>query len=1233
MAPPDDGFGPRKRRKISPKGTVPYILRTLFDQVPLTVEENSSEVHITCVEYWNENLYIGTSAAEILHFVCLPASDESNEPTFILASRLPIFYVQDAAQSNNQPGVQQIVILSSVNKACVLCNGTVTFYLLPELSPAFDSTKVNPCRWIGGLDLNRDPMDEEPPTVMIAMRNRIMLVQIGDEAKRIKKIDFPSCLVAARRGTIACAADTRSYSLLEVEQRQKISLFPISSLNEVFEPGQMEEMTPASHTSPRRSPSSSYPSSPPVDAQVHARSTSLNAFVGMLQPEAQASQQDRASAGTPDPFTSSGTLRRSSSSERDEVSKEVTDETEAPSAATDSTKPLPPLPKPTTKRLLQPHVASPTPSEFLLVTGTDEMEPGVGMFVDMDGEVVRGTINFHKYPKSIAIDMGEDDHLLQPNDEDREEWILAVIDDSDEQEPSRYLLEMQRWDDDPAEIERNKRWIELPCAAEATAAQVGLGHTISPSHLELDDIGKILQMVRLKTSSLLPYTPDPDPRTQASIEHIQREKELLESQESTDSEGPKKPERASSQNWEIQRIAEEARFARGLGKLQSSLLVWSGSQIWRVLRNPLVVQLEDSLQNAQKDTVLDRDAVVDLMMSFQDTEPKSEAEFIGLGYMKQKASLLLYGDLFSMKPENRSDAVIDSTERALLIGDLDPRLALLFIPLLRCEVLQGPQGIWIHAGLATVVEKYIEAVGKADHTSSRSSVLDMVKRFLISWQQKRGYGSITDEDYVFDSTDAALLHLLLEQDTNLTAGQGTNSSTRTELNRLVDNWKGNFERAVALLEEYRRLFLLSRLYQSQKMSGNVLKTWRRIIDGENDAGGEITVASVEAQMRRYLVRIKDTHLVEEYGAWLAGRNAELGIQVFADNSSRVRIDPTDVVELLKERAPNAVQVYLEHLVFAKNYTQYADDLISYYLDTVLSVLQSSPAARNSLSESYSTYRALRPPKPTYLNFITENTPAEPWWQSRLRLLQLLGGSSGTQFTTSPVLSGISYSIPAVLERIEPFQNELVSECIILDGLQGHHRAALRLLTHGLGDYDSAIRYCLFGGPRHQTGSSAPPELAEHGLQSTLFRHLLDEFLQIQDLSDRIERTSDLLARFAAWFDVREVLDLVPEAWSVDIVGGFLVHVFRSLVSQSREARVERALSASLNLRVGVECIDGMEKAGPWVEETDGVRRLKDLTMRPLPRPPGEADADDADEGGDDGDVDDYGDMVHPVSDT
>jgi hypothetical protein len=104
---------------------------------------------------------------------------------------------------------------------------------------------------------------------------------------------------------------------------------------------------------------------------------------------------------------------------------------------------------------------------------------------------------------------------------------------------------------------------------------------------------------------------------------------------------------------------------------------------------------------------------------------------------------------------------------------------------------------------------------------------------------------------------------------------------------------------------------------------------------------------------------------------------------------------------------------------------------------------------------------------------------------------------------------------------------------------------------------------------------------------------LDEFLQIQDVSERIERTSDLLARFAAWFDIRDVLQLIPDDWSVDILSGFLAHVFWVLVSQTREARIERALSASLNLRIGAEYIEGMEKVGGWVEDDSGVRKLKD----------------------------------------
>jgi hypothetical protein len=206
---------------------------------------------------------------------------------------------------------------------------------------------------------------------------------------------------------------------------------------------------------------------------------------------------------------------------------------------------------------------------------------------------------------------------------------------------------------------------------------------------------------------------------------------------------------------------------------------------------------------------------------------------------------------------------------------------------------------------------------------------------------------------------------------------------------------------------------------------------------------------------------------------------------------------------------------------------------------------------------------------------------------------------------------VSYSIPAVLSRIEPFKDELVSESIILDGRQGRHREALRLLTHGLGDYDTAIRYCLFGGPTTTTATSmtsATP--AKPAIQTELFGHLLQEFLRITNPSDRIERTSDLLARFAPWFDVSEVLALVPDDWSVDIVSEFLVRVLRSLVTSTRETRVQRSLSAGYNLRVGAEYLEGVEKVGGWVEDGEGIRRLKD----------GEVDAEDESDDGDWGEM-------------
>lgn len=880
----------------------------------------------------------------MLHFVSLPPdSDESAESSFILASRLPILGSQNAPSGDGSAGVQRILVLPTANKACILCNGVVTFYTLPELSPTYGTTKVGNCKWIGGFDLNESLEDDtgEDPIIMVAVNSRIMLVRIGEEPRRVRNIEFPDCVAGARRGSIACVADTYSYSLLEVEHRQKISLFPISSSAESFDSGQVEDIPARIGTPILGNLSASYSSTPPSDNGAHSRSASLNTIASGFERRQQNSPSRVAERSSPSPAVApeSSAAHSGIGPQKGHGSTQTPEPSAAQTGTTAPTnqKPLP-LPPKQPKRLC-PNIVSPNQSEFLLVTGTESSEPGVGMFVNLDGELTRSTVEFRRYPDAIIVDSSDEG---SPGQNDKESYILAVI-RAEGSADSRPFIEAQQWDTGLDGEDRPKSVIEIPSDQPEKMYTAGMSRTISSSHMVFADISDVMRMVRLKTSvpgsPSFPSTPrdSPDPRTRASIEHLQKEKELFDSQE-LDSEISKQPTVGLRRGWENERNREETEFARTLGKVSSNTVLWSGNRIWRVLRNPLALQLDNALRLAEPmkeadQGMTDRDAIVSFIDGLRNMEPKTETEFLGLNYVRQKASLLLFRDLLASTNSSDRMNLVEVTESALEFGGLDPRIMLLLVPFLKEEVLQSPQGIWINSGIASILDQLLgHKVGNGTRSLSYGgideSVLYMLKRYLQSWQKKRGYGSVADETYVFNSIDAALLHLLLELNSKEKhSDTAAPSSTRMELYMLVDNWKGDFERAVELLESYQRMFVLSRLYQSRKMAKQVLATWRRIVEGEEDKGGDLTSSAVDMQVRKYLVRIRDVQLVEDYGSWLASRNPELGVQVFADDSSRVKLDPPHVVELLKARAPGSVQEYLEYLVFTKNVSHPISSLV------------------------------------------------------------------------------------------------------------------------------------------------------------------------------------------------------------------------------------------------------------------------------------------------------------------
>ena len=1061
------------------------------------------------------------------------------------------------------------------NKALILCNGTLTFHGLPELSPASTPKAVNNCLWIGGSDLDESGTTQALETsAMMALRAKIRVLRAGENISVQKTLDYPGCLAAARRSKYACVADARSYSLVDLDNLRKIPLFPISSLDDTaISASERQVHTSLTSPEPRGASGSRLRGGTGVGDQSHGRNTSLSALVtsqtnalrsGLTRRsnESRPRSHSRSDLGTPEPRSGTASPVRPSSMIGSLSGMESALE-----------RPLPALPPETsperlsargteTTEFLQPHILSPSPSEFLLFTGTKNAEPGVGIFVNMDGDVVRGTLELSKFPRKVVVD-GSASMSDSTNGQmglGSEGFVLAAIEPLDSDIKVRGI-EVVRWDS----TEEPTTFLDLPYANDIRAKEfvptIGVASPRTTIEVQFPEVGRALRsrMLSLKKTS----QPFESSRENKGHERV-----------------------------DPSRDAQEDEFALRLGQAQAQTLAWCDNKIFWAVRTPTLLRIENSIQRVIddcKEARLDQGRLIRIMKDLRGIDARSETEFLSLEYVKQKISIILFADL----AVNRDDVNPQLTEQLLMDAKADPRLILSMIPFLRKDIFQGPEGIWTHAGLVEMMQESLKDTVitlEPDEVLSRPEdfdVIGLVKRYLSSWRQKKGFGSIPDEMNVFATIDAALLHVLLFQDQQSHLGPGSSSTVRVELYAIVDNPVNCFDRAIELLEEYHRLYVLSRLYQSRRMASKVLETWRRILEGAHDDGGGFSDG--ENEVRKYLLNRTDRALVEEYGTWLAERNPQLGVQVFSDEASKVKFTADGVVKLLRERAPDAVKVYLEHLVFGKKSIQYADKLISYYLDSVLSALSSPSTSEDAislLSSSYKTYRSLSAPKPTYRDFLTtpSSFPVSPtassWWHDRLRLLELLGGSHGTAFT---------YDIPAVLSRIKPFSQSLVPESIILEGRQGHHTEALSLLTHGLGDYHTAINYCLLSGssifhPATPGTSSTrlPQELPSHEQQSTLFTTLLTEFLLISSPAARLEQSCLLLTRFAPWFDIASVLQQLPEEWAVGAVRGFLESALREIVSEKNESMVVRHLAGAENLRVVVEGIEKMEGLGPTI---------------------------------------------------
>lgn len=746
----------------------------------------------------------------------------------------------------------------------------------------------------------------------------------------------------------------------------------------------------------------------------------------------------------------------------------------------------------------------------------------MGLFVNVEGDVTRGTISFEKYPEDL---------LVQGN------WVAAII-------PNRGI-EVQRWNledsDVDAEEEEDRRGM---LAMTWDGSKLGIKEVIT---LDGSVIGGVVAKLRLERISLAP--------------------------EETGGTNSRQLER---------REREEKVIAERVSTVESRVVVFKGKRIWTLVQSPLALRLDSRLPmpSVNKPSETPKSRILHILKTLRKVdaiEPSTERGFHEVAYIRQKGGLLLLGEFLRLETFSGTDIEqqeVIIAEEELIESSLDPRLVLaLFGVGFMEDIVLGESGIWVYGGVKQVFDDIRSTRSEGEF---RRDTLLFLKRYLAVWKRKKGFGSIADEKEIFATVDIALIRALLLLDSPQYLPQKGSTlvpegNVRAELHTLVEKDVEDFEKTSKLLRDFGRLYVLSILLQSRKMYREVLGTWKLLLE-EGDATGEF--GDGEERVKKYLVGMKDAVLVEEFGRWLAARNPRLGVQVFADEKAKVKFEPAKVLEILKECAPTAVRGYIEHLV-EKGNTDYADDLIFLYLEDLTDVLDASPSACERLRDSYQSYRALSSPKPTYREFIIDNSPPSfetagqsDWWRDRLRFLELLGGEGG-------------YDIPKVLARISKFRDVLMPEMVILYGKGARHEDALRLLTHGLKDFDTAINYCLFGGLSiFQTRRI----ITDREEQKALFAILLGEFLKLEEYEERLEQTTLLLERFGGWLDPAHVLELIPENWSVEMLSGFLLSALRQMVREKAELGLLGGLMRGENLKVEGEYLDRCGVIGPTVEK-------------------------------------------------
>ncbi|RDW33763.1 hypothetical protein B0I72DRAFT_151737 [Yarrowia lipolytica] len=1035
---------------------------------------------ITCIEAWENSLYLGTSDGEVLHFFCVQdievsSTDRGREiapPQYIIASRQKVHATRTRT-------VDKIVVLPQISRALVLSNSTVSVFSVPEFAPASGFGKV---RDVLDMCVDQDITKAllKNPTaaassvhVTTFTKNTIRIVNVSANGlKLVKDVSYAEALTGVRRGRLCLVGNTKTYDLVDVERVRKVPLFEVWS---------------------------------GADSGADLKPQPVAALVG--------------------------------------------------------------------------------DSEFLVACGTQKGDPAMGMIINSDGDISRGTIAWNDYPTSVVVDyplvgavVGQ--KVCFHNVVNQTEVLIGdeVDDKVSKEEKSDDKQECKKdsnTDGDNGNKDKGDKKDKKDM--EDAEGESEEGEDKGTDNEAGEEAKKPEGASKENTEATV------EPATKVTISKVLKQfdipfPEMVNKLTLVDVYAKDK----GGSKDDIKDIEESSHSTKlsSWCKTSSNIFTYSDKGVFTYISTPRLFHLENLVEQQKLGELY-----IELESFGHGDNANSEAA------NRQKEYLQLLVCLSHLSHDRQADfkQIWTNSFHDYL---LDLKILMyIFCPKI-LDKLEVPNGVVtaldVSKSMVAPDDKSGDVVSRKwwhtcydicqyhlrDPNTADFKGRWMLEVLLCQLLVSDCASDLLKENTAEDSSDVvtgAIMHLVESQ---LVTDKGISESAE-------------------ILREHKKWYPLSLLDLRVNKIASVCEIWQSILAGDIE---EPLFTNGPKRLSALLKTCSDKELVRAYGLWLVDKFPQEGVAIFVDQDSsnagsKIKFnskEDKDKISTAIKAMQNQVawKSYLQQMLFVEGEVSMVGEYVGLLIDECIADIKD--AKDYDEDEVSAAYRALNPPKRSYFEFLKSKKGTDTTLASRVEIIRMIDrGLCGEKkekgddkshngkksrgkgvFGDAKWHFDVNWSSSLTLEdylsfqeKLIPYQNQFLLELVIIYGQLGDHQRCIDMLVHDLTDYQTAVDYC--ANVDNVEGSTPA---ADEILKRSLFTHLFKQLLKItSDQDTKVYYCRHVMEKYGNHLETKFVLNAVPPNWPIEILNGYLKNVLRQLTNDKNKSLMMKSLTRSENV--------------------------------------------------------------------